>query len=91
MSLDWVAKRLGAGTRGHLAHLLYLHGKKTNSTNQQDKIDALRIRAWQKRLDVLVPARRTSPSSLWNWLLLWEWIVACNENHCAWRKNLSCN
>jgi hypothetical protein len=39
MSLDWIAKRLGAGTRG-LAHLLYLHGKTANSTKQQDKIDA---------------------------------------------------
>ena len=41
MSLDWIAKRLGAGTRGHLAHLLYLHGKtKTTSTQQLEKIDA---------------------------------------------------
>lgn len=25
MSLEWIAKRLRAGTRGHLAHLLYVH------------------------------------------------------------------
>jgi len=27
MTLRWIAERLGAGTRGHLAHLLYCHGK----------------------------------------------------------------
>ena len=25
VTLDWIAKRLRMGTRGHLAHLLYLH------------------------------------------------------------------
>ena len=26
VTLDWIAKRLSMGTRGHLSHLLYLHG-----------------------------------------------------------------
>ena len=34
MTLKWIAERLGAGTRGHLAHLLNRHGKATSPRAQ---------------------------------------------------------
>jgi hypothetical protein len=40
VTLDWIAKRLNMGTRGHLAHLLYRH---THSRLQPPSTDQLRF------------------------------------------------
>ncbi len=31
VTVDWIAQRLAMGTRGHLAHLLYLNGQAPHS------------------------------------------------------------
>ena len=37
VTLDWIAKRLRMGTRGHLAHLIYLHEHARSEPPPQDQ------------------------------------------------------
>lgn len=37
VTLDWIAKRLTMDTRGHLAHLLYLHEHARSEPPPQDQ------------------------------------------------------